>query len=106
MLYLFINNKSNLKNRQKHCFSKRRRIMKQDKKYHLFYSAKQAKIYEESGDLDKICYQLEDGQIVEITEVKNLEEGQPTPSSNFDDAVYLGVGTFHHRVPHPKTVRT
>ena len=60
-------------------------------KYHLYYSRQQQ---EQANTLDndscRVFGKLENGKIVEYT------EATLTKHSNWEDAVYLGVGYFHH----------
>lgn len=67
-------------------------------KFHLFFSAKQAA--EQDSDSiyikrDEQLYRLEDGSIVEATEAIPISKSEEVPTSSWDDASYLGIGTFH-----------
>jgi len=63
-------------------------------KFHLFFSAKQAEAINRTRRGD-VYYQREDGTIVNVTQVEAVAEGESIPHSNWDDAEYLGVGTYH-----------
>lgn len=65
-------------------------------KFHLFFSAKQAQLCLEYGDSSRTYYETEDSVVVEVTEIINVRDGKPVPASKWNDAQYLGIGTFHH----------
>lgn len=62
--------------------------------YHCFYSEEQKKACSvlDSDDCATF-YELVDGRIVEITEARR---NQDMSLPNFEDAIYLGLGKFHH----------
>ena len=63
----------------------------------LYYSKKE---YDNLRDLgrDRCFGELTDGRIVEYTEMISLDMLQEAPGDTcpFDDAVFLGMGKFHH----------
>lgn len=63
----------------------------------LFYSEKEWKILRDRGR-DRTFAILPDGRIVEYTEMITFSmlEESPEDTCPFDDAKYLGVGSFHH----------
>jgi len=63
----------------------------------LYYSQKEYDIMRDRGR-DRCFAELTDGKIVEYTEMITLEMLQEAPDDvcPFDDAVFLGMGKFHH----------
>lgn len=63
----------------------------------LYYSQKEYNILRNKGR-DRCFAELIDGRIVEYTEMITLEMLQEAPDDvcPFDDAVFLGMGKFHH----------
>ena len=60
--------------------------------YFIFFSVWQ-KNYQTENGLRATFAKLEDGSIVEYTEMSKNEK----PSGNADDQILLGKGYFHHR---------
>jgi hypothetical protein len=63
---------------------------------HFYYSEKQDQEHKKLFDEGKIdsyqeCYAYIDGKVVLYS-----EQQQPNVGSNWDDAVYLGQGHYHH----------
>lgn len=63
----------------------------------LYFSQKEYNILRDRGR-DRCFGELADGRIVEYTEMITLDMLQEAPDDvcPFDDAVYLGMGKFHH----------
>jgi len=63
----------------------------------LWYSQKERNILKDRGR-DRTFGELPDGRIVEYTELISMTALQENPEDTcgFDDAVFLGMGKFHH----------
>lgn len=63
----------------------------------LYFSQKEYNILRDRGR-DRCFAELTDGRIVEYTEMITLDMLQEAPDDvcPFDDAVFLGMGKFHH----------
>ncbi|MBT7227927.1 hypothetical protein HN859_00255 [Candidatus Parcubacteria bacterium] len=72
-------------------------------KKHLFFSARQNA--HSTGDGLILWYVKEDEEcpgvpeLVEVSEVMEVHENEPIPTSTWDDAKYLGIGAFHQKGP-------
>ena len=63
----------------------------------LYFSQKEYNIMRDRGR-DRCFGELSDGRIVEYTEMITLDMLQEAPNDvcPFDDAIFLGMGKFHH----------
>ena len=70
----------------------------------LFFSQREWNILRDRGR-DRTFGILPDGRIVEYTEMINFDMLQENPEDTcgFDDAKYLGIGSFHHFMDVRKT---